>query len=329
MSAPALINIWNRCHACGALPIVGTRFMCLTCPAGADNDLCESCYRLFQQGRVKHPAPEAREAPPGPHTFRAFAGVARERIEPWLAVPAQSLPAPPVPDRFVVRPEFRSGRESFFGSYGFVVAAEGGGQPLVVTALHVLDELAKFKRVDCLDSNPSYTGRELPAHVTGVQLYDPYAANWVLSELGSARDMLVLPEARVGTTEPYCQNDMAAFRVVPPSSLRPVRLASAPPAVGEPVWLAVNAGRGERTCEAVTVELTDRTFVFRFAASAKFPPYTSGAPLLNRSGEVVGINVSAGVFEGQKLGHAAHVVSIRRHLGWPPARAGASAALSH
>jgi len=186
-----------------------------------------------------------------------------------------------------------------------------------VTALHVLDELAKFRRVDCLDTNPAYTGRELPGHVTGVKLYDPYAANWMLSELGDARDMLVLSKARIGTVEPYCQNDMAAFRVVPPSSLQPARLAAAPPEVGEPVWLAVNPGRDakERTCEAVTVEITDKTFIFRFAPSVKFPPYTSGAPLLNHKGEVVGLNVSAGIVEQHKFGHGVHAFHMRSHLG--------------
>jgi hypothetical protein len=311
-----LIHVWNRCHACGAAPIVGLRFMCLTCPAGADNDLCETCYRGFEQGRVEHPAAEAREAPAGRHVFRAFAGTEREDLRSWIAVQSRPLPAPRVPERFVVRPEFRSGPESFFGSYGFILAAEDGGQPLVVTALHVLDELAKFRRVDCLDTNPGYTGRELPGHVTGVKLYDPYAANWMLSELGDARDMLALSNARIGTVEPYCQNDMAAFRVVPPSSLQPARLASAPPAVGEPVWLAVNPGRDakERTCEAVTVEITDKTFVFRFAPSAKFPPYTSGAPLLNHKGEVVGLNVSAGIVDQHKFGHGVHVSNMRSHL---------------
>src|ERR1700757_3179145 len=72
-----LVHIWNRCHACGATPIVGLRFACQTCPAGADNDLCQACYRLFEQGQIEHPSPEAREAPVGHHVFRVFEGVER------------------------------------------------------------------------------------------------------------------------------------------------------------------------------------------------------------------------------------------------------------
>ena len=312
------IHIWNHCHACGIAPIVGVRFTCQACPAGADNDLCEACYRLFEQGRVKHPPPEARETPADHHLFRAFEGVERQRAAPWLTVPWHSAPSPSVPDRFVVRPEFRSGRESFFGSYGFVIAAEDGGLPLVLTAVHVLDELAKFRGIDCTASNPTYSGHELPAQVSGVRLYDPYAANWVLSELGSAGAMLHLPDARTCTEEPYSQRDVAAFRLLPASRLQPLRLANALPIVGEPVWLAVNRGRDirERTSPAVVVEATDNTLVFRFIKPITLPPYTSGAPLLNRAGDVVAINVGGGTLDGYKIGHGAHVASLRRHFGW-------------
>ena len=313
-----LVHIWNHCHACGLAPITGWRFSCQTCPAGAHNDLCEVCYSKFEQGQLKHPPPEAREAPPGRHVFRRFEGTERRQVAPWLAVPWCNAPAPMVPDRFVVRPEFRSGRESFFGSYAFVAAAEDGGTPLIVTALHVLDELAKFRRVDCSEENPSYSGRELPDQVTVVQLYDPYAANWVLSELGSANEMLHLVHARIGAVEPYSQRDVAAFRTLPSSNFHPLRLASALPAAGEPVWLAANPGRGirERTIQAIAVEITDETFVFRFAKAVTLPPYTSGAPLLNHSGEVIGVNVGGGTLDGYSLGHAAHAVSLRRHFGW-------------
>ena len=313
-----LVHIWNSCQACGAAPIVGLRFSCQTCPAGAENDLCEACYRLFEQGRLEHPPPEAREAPPGRHVFRAFNGVAREQVLHWLTVPWSPAPSPAVPDRFVIRPEFRSGRESFFGSYGFVVAAEDGGHPLMLTALHVMDELAKFRRIDCSTDNIAYTGRELPQHVTSVQLYDPYAPNWMLAELGAVGAMLTLPEARICAEEPNSYRDIAAFRPVPSASFQPVRLAGAPPVVGEPIWLAVNLGRGarERTLQATVVEITKQTLVFRFAPPVTMPPYTSGAPLLNRKGEVVGINIGGGMLDEHRLGHGNHVASMRHHLGW-------------
>ena len=188
----------------------------------------------------------------------------------------------------------------------------------MLTALHVLDELAKFNGVDCTDSNLAYTGRELPSLVTSVQLYDLFAPKWMLAELGTAGDMLPLPDARIGAIEPYSQRDVAAFRVAPSASIHPLRLAAALPAKGEPIWLAVNRGGGlrERTIQAIAVEITGQTLIFRFAAGATMPPHTSGAPLLNRAGDVVGINVGCGMLEGNLLGHGAHVSSMRRHLGW-------------
>ena len=39
-----------------------------------------------------------------------------------------------------------------------------------------------------------------------------------------------------------------------------------------------------------------------------------GLTLLDKNGEVVGINVGAGRFKGERFGHANHVENIRRHL---------------
>jgi len=314
-----LIHIWNRCHNCGADPIVGARYECQVCPAGSDNDLCEACYRLFEQGRAKHPLPNARPAPPGTsHVFRPVEGTARDSYLRYLTVPWSNAAPPTAPERFVVRPEFCSGHDSYFGAYGFVVAAEQGGPPFLITALHVMDELIKSKGIDCTAKNAAYTGRELPPLVTAVNLYDVYAKNWMISDLGTAGQMLTLPGARLGFEEPNSQSDIAAFRVAPSASVTPARLAAAAPALGEPIFLAVNSGAGasSRLTPAITVESTERTFIFRFQNPVTLPPHGSGAPLLNRAGEVVGINVGGGKLEGQKLGHANHAASIRRHLGW-------------
>lgn len=311
------VHIWNRCHGCGMQPIVGLRFECQTCPLGPDSDLCEQCYREYIHSGARHPSPESpfahlRQA--GPHRFRSFLGAPRERHLPWLAVPFLLSAAPNVPDRFVVRPEFVSGRDSYFGSYAFV-AESASGPPLVLTALHVMDEMIKAKGIDCSVDSTSYTGAELPPLVTKVALYDVFAPQWPLAELGHAGDMLVLPDARLGEEEPYCQRDVAAFRVQVDANVSPVRLAAAPPRVGEPLWLAINLANGVsgRTVPAVVVDQTEHSLIFRYTRGAE-PRRSSGAPLLNRDGELVGINVGGGRFDGGHFGHAVHVASMRRHL---------------
>jgi len=70
----------------------------------------------------------------------------------------------------------------------------------------------------------------------------------------------------------------------------------------------------ERGYQAVVVESTDRTLVFRFATGWMPPPYSSGAPVLNAAGEVVGLNAGGGVLSGVRMGHAHSVACLRRHL---------------
>ena len=54
--------------------------------------------------------------------------------------------------------------------------------------------------------------------------------------------------------------------------------------------------------------------MFRYRDASDHPRFTSGAPLLNAAGEVVGINVGKGEIRGHTVGHANHVASLRRHL---------------
>ena len=316
-TAATQVHIWYHCHQCSAQPIAGRRWHCHTCPEGPENDLCDACYQAYRAGTVQHPP---RSSPgfglvPGPHHFEASEGQPAERFQPWLQVPLPpASAAPQVPDRFVVRPEFCSGLSSAFGGYAFAVRE--AGRPLVLTALHVMDEMIQKKGIQATAANTSYTGRELPAVLTGVQLYDLFAANWMLAELGRVGPMLVLPAARTGEEEPYSDLDLAAFDATGSSApLSYGTLAAAPPQVGQPAWLAVSQpGSSQRTLEAVVVEHTERTLVFRYRDPAANPLYSSGAPWLNAAGEVVGINVGGGRLEGQRVGHANHVTSIRRHL---------------
>lgn len=248
-----------------------------------------------------------------PHTFRSSTGRPRADYEPWLAVPSVRGQAPVVRDHVVVRPEFCANRESFIGSYAFSIE----GPPMILlTALHVLGPLIQAKGVDCSMQNTTYTGSEVPQLVTQVRLFDAFAANWARAPLGAAGPMLVLPEARIGEEEPCSQRDIAAFRVAHTARLAAAKLAARPPKVGDPIWVAAKS-RGPntaRTLSAVVVEQSENTLIFRYATTEPLPPHTSGAPLLDEHGDVVGINVGAGVFDGRRFGHGNHVTSIRRHL---------------
>jgi Trypsin-like peptidase domain/Zinc finger, ZZ type len=313
------IHIWNHCHSCGAQPIVGIRFECQVCPAGPDNDLCELCYRQFLKGAVKHPRMRrGLNLPELQHRFLEFQGKLGSEYVPWLALSRSGLPAPPIPDHFLIRPEFQCGRQSFLGTYAFAATHRNESKQLLLTALHVLDDVAKSYSVDCSTSNFSYTGTELPAVITQVRLYDAFADNWVLAELGSADSMLVLPSARVGEPEPCSKQDIAGFRVDPHTSLNAAKIADRDPAVGEAVWLVANQF-AKRSFEAIVVEPVKDSFIFRFRSTKALSKNTSGAPLVNSDGEIVGINVGAGFFEGHWFGHGNFATSIRSHLDSAPA----------
>ena len=280
--------------------------------------MCEKCYELLQKGEIKHPLAESFAYALGTekHEFTVHEGKPSQLFEPWLQVSHPTISPPLVPHPFVVRPIFCSGPDSVMAGYAFVVNLEGRQAPLLLTALHTLDEMIKKKGIDCTAENKNYSGKELPEVITEVNLYDVFASNWMLAPLGEAGPMLVLPGARIGEEEPYSDRDIAAFWVKEAGGLKPAALALQPPAPGEPVWLVArpNQAAGKNTFKAVVVELTDRSLVFKFEDPGEKPKYTSGAPILNQKGQVAGIIVGGGEFKEQKLGHANHVGNIRRHL---------------
>jgi hypothetical protein len=313
-----MIHIWNSCDACGMKPIIGPRFECRSCPIGPHNDLCECCYNGYLKRAVTHPRPECEVVQPVafPHIFRRIVGRAQPQYGISIDIHDSKLPAPSVPQMFVVRPEFRTVSESFFGSYAFVVDSQSGLGSLLLTGLHVLDALIKTFRLDCSLENIGYTGRELPNLIQDVVLYDALANNWMLAEIANAGPMLVFPGARIGYEEPYSNCDIAAFHIASLNNLSPNTLSRYSLSVGDPVWLVVRSKDPSNLApiRAVVVERTEFSLVYRFPAGTILPRYCSGAPIVDASGKVAGINLGEGYFDGFIFGHANQAESIRRHL---------------
>jgi len=310
-------HLWHHCHGCEASPIQGIRYHCESCPDGPDNDFCTACFNEYQAGRIIHPSENSLGATGNisEHHFTPYTGKPLSRYKPWFSVAEAQSAVPSIPYPFVVRPLFSAGLDSVIGGYAFTLRLLNRPYSLLLTALHVMDQMIKQKSIDATDANKHYSGLELPGIITEVTIFDVFTPNWMRSPLGSAGPMLILPEARTGDEEPYSYRDIAAFEIKDASLLQSPILAQRSPKLGEPVWVVSRSPQShlQTTYPCTVVESTSRSLVFKYKDN-EAPKYASGSPVLNQHGEVAAILVGGGEIEGKKFGHGNHAESIRHHL---------------
>lgn len=304
------IHMWHSCNSCNAKPIVGVRYECQNCVAGPERDLCGECYQQFLQGSLEHSV--TTNVSGEPPKFQCREGRDSNEFADWLKIPIKNTLAPLIRDKFVIRPEFCVGYNSFFGSYGFIVKTEIGA--VMLTALHVMDELIKTNNIDATLSNKSYTGKEIPSLIDKVNMYDVSQERWMFHELGVCEAMLTLPEARLGAEEPNSALDISGFKVNNDHLFNPSSLASTTPSIGDTVWVGIKTSDSPQPLKAVVVNVSQNGMVYRYQSEQTRIQYSSGLPILNNEGEVVAINVGVGHYEGFKFGHGNPVQSINKHL---------------
>ncbi|MCB9763044.1 MAG: trypsin-like peptidase domain-containing protein [Alphaproteobacteria bacterium] len=234
---------------------------------------------------------------------------------------------PQVPDGAVLRPTFTVDRILEY-SAGTAFVTELDGQPLVLSALHLFGPAAGLTRQFSAAELPGRTrlvGRDAFTNkkvvVTADQRPLPLAYPWADDVGGDivAFDLTVDEKGRAGGRKPVA----------------PLPLGDACPEVGAPVWLAARAagaGAADRVHPATVVACDPVTLSYAFGSATLQLQATSGAPILDREGRVVGLHLGGLTDGAEVVGMAMSAPSIQAHLRgqplplppspWPPSEAG-------
>jgi hypothetical protein len=197
--------------------------------------------------------------------------------------------APPTPpDHVVFKPTFLTGYDSLTAGTAFVIKI--GTDHFGVTAHHLFGPAAG-----------------LEADLSPEQAKD-FAAVLALSSMTNhthvitTEKMILLPSAHAFSDDD-ASKDVAAFLLSNYSGPALVA-ASTTPKAGDPIYLLARP-RGEQRLRIISgrvARISEKMIQYVYDQGGFNFAGTSGAPVLNESGEVVAINLGGGEFKGREFG---------------------------
>jgi hypothetical protein len=194
--------------------------------------------------------------------------------------PPSATPAgpPEAPENAVLRPAFSTTTEGEIDGGTAFLARWTDDRVLLLTAQHLFGEALGMSR--------DYTGAELPDLVTSMTAT---SVDDTAIEVQSST-LISMPEAVPLTTN--ITRDVAGFVIDDAAEAAVLELAPAPPAPDERVWLLAEVSGSEKRLFPATLEDVSPEEYLQYAFDTPLDlTATSGAPVLNASGQVVGINV--------------------------------------
>lgn len=224
------------------------------------------------------------------------------------APPAAAVAAPEVALGSVLRPAFTLADGKSFEA-GTAFAAEFGGETLVLTAFHL------FGPVGGLPAQ--IAAPDMPTAVKKARFLDA----WGSQKIGADVVPVAVPGAHPMGDD--ATGDLAVFHLPPAwdrisAGTNPpfhgLVLAGDDPKVGDRVWLAAPVLDDPAHVHAATVVEVKPIFLFYAFDGVVELRATSGGPVLNQKGEVVGIHLGGGLDGAKTIGAAGPVSAIRKNL---------------
>jgi hypothetical protein len=180
---------------------------------------------------------------------------------------------------------------TFSAGTAFAVELEEESVSLVLTAYHLFGESGGL--------DEQIPASVLPDVFEKVVFTDAYND----SECGECEKILKIEDA---DTYPEVNKDIVAFYYGENLNANRLKLSSKLPKKGETVWLAAPTilSVEPRLHKAKVKSASNKMLVFEYEEKDIELTATSGAPILNSKGEVVGLNAAGGEQNGKKIGVA-------------------------
>jgi Trypsin-like peptidase domain len=209
---------------------------------------------------------------------------------------AAAIAAPSVPENVVFKPTFLTGHDSLTAGTGFVAKLQG--RYLFFTAHHLFGPAAGLER----DLSPA-EAIEFAAALAATSMHDP-------KQVILSTRMLLIASAKA-FNDKDAGSDVASFEL-PNYQGAALDMALKNPVIGDRVFL-LGRPRGEETLRMIpakVVRSSPAMLDYEFEVAGINLAGTSGAPILNEAGDVVGINVGGVSIRGKQMGFANPVSSF-------------------
>jgi hypothetical protein len=188
---------------------------------------------------------------------------------------------PKILAQLILNPTYETVDGEFNAGTAFILKLNDHKEKIILTALHVFGPAGGLKS--------QIKSEELPKFIKSASFSDVFDE----SPLKIITKPLGLIGAKVDGVN--ANRDAAAFEVVGETALPFMTLSPKKPEIGDTVWLVSSlisgAPRSQKLHEATVVFSSDDFLKFKYKSSNIKLTATSGSPIINSAGQVVGLNV--------------------------------------